>query len=436
MSEGSTSSSKSGTAPSEASSVHSDSDGLEKLCRRVHRKLAVSVKDSLSVAEHQNAVVVMLKARDILLRGCELSQSAHTSLLCSGIAVLRRVNSEVETDENGRMLKVTLALVFSLLVLDGGQMDLEQDEFEEVEEDASGKKKRPPRRLMRENEELLTCWGEATLADTVLGRNDTHSSSWNELVRSSSTVSQAALTEARYVKDPHAMTTLQELAVTFFRCKSADMMLNLLSDVDVTAEKTGGKRGAMSFLTLDTVGMLNEANELQEDKLASIVDAAESEAGQATLRDIILSFKLPRVVVGVRRVLMLSREANATATKSYTDILNAAHEAAMRGAAWSWEKDPDQIHKIAAVLAGLAIILAKTPEAIRKGDAFSGRVLMPFIECAPPSPGAVRLGLVEETGEWVVFSVSDAAKPRIRFRGVGFEGFCEAALLFSKNVRT
>eukprot|EP00966_Prymnesium_polylepis_P142577 3291770-Prymnesium_polylepis.1 len=174
-------------------------------------------------------------------------------------------------------------------------MDLEQDEFEEVQENASGKKNHPPRRLMRENEELLACWREAALADTVLGRNDTHSSSWNELVRSSSTVSQAALAEARYVKDPHAMTTLQELAVTFFRCKSAYMMLNLLSDVDVTAEKTGGKRGAMSFLTLDTVGMLNEANELQEDKWASIVDAAESEAGQATLRDIILSFKLPRM---------------------------------------------------------------------------------------------------------------------------------------------
>ncbi len=430
------SSSKSDTAPSEASSVHSDSDGLERLCRRVHRKLAVSIKDSLSVAEHQAAAGLMMKSRDMLLRGCELSQSAHTSLLCSGVAVLRRVNTDVETEETCRLLKVTLALLFSLLVLSGGQTELEQDEFEQVEEDASGKKKRPPRRLMREDEELLACWGEATLADTVIARDENHASSWSELVRSSSSVCQAALKEARYVKDPDAMALLQDLAVTFFRCKSADMMLNLLSDVDVRAEKTGGKRDALSFLTLDTVGMLNEANELQEDKLASIVDAAESEAGQATLRDIILSFKLPRLVVGVRRVLMLSREANATATKSYTETLNAAHEAAMRGADWTWANDSDEIHKISAVLAGLAIILAKTPDAIRKGDAFSGRLVLPFIECSPPSAGVVRLGLVEETGEWVVFSVSDAGTPRVRFRGVGFGGFCESALLFSKNIRT
>ena len=154
------------------------------------------------------------------------------------------------------------------------------------------------------------------------------------------------------------------------------------------------------------------------------------------LRDLILSFKLPQGVVGVRRTLLLSRETNAHATKSYTDVLNSAHEAAMRGANWEWQSDPDQIHKMSAVLAGLAVILAKTQDNVRKGDAFAGRVGLPFVDCPPPPPGVLRLGLVSSTGDWVVYKTNGAGKPKIKCRSTGFEGFCECALLFAQSVRT
>jgi hypothetical protein len=154
------------------------------------------------------------------------------------------------------------------------------------------------------------------------------------------------------------------------------------------------------------------------------------------LRDLILSFKLPQGVVGVRRTLLLSREANQLATKSYTDALNAAHEAAMRGANWSWESDPDQIHKMSAVLAGLAVILAKTSDSVRKGNAFAGRVGLPFVDCTPPPPGVLRLGLVSSTGDWVVYKTNSSGKPRVTCRSTGFDGFCECVLLFSQSVRT
>lgn len=154
------------------------------------------------------------------------------------------------------------------------------------------------------------------------------------------------------------------------------------------------------------------------------------------LRDLILSFKLPQGVVGVRRTLLLGRETNALATKSYTEALNAAHEAAMRGANWEWESDPDQIHKMCAVLSGLAVILGKTPENVRKGDAFAGRVGLPFVDSAPPPPGVLRLGLVSSTGDWVVYKTNSAGRPKVSCRSAGFEGFCECVLLFSQSVRS
>lgn len=154
------------------------------------------------------------------------------------------------------------------------------------------------------------------------------------------------------------------------------------------------------------------------------------------LRDLILSFKLPQGVVGVRRTLLLSREANALATKAYTELLNAAHEAAMRGANWSWESDPDPVHKLCAVLAGMAVILAKTADAVRKGDAFMGRVTLPFIDCAPPPAGVSRLGLVASAGDWAVFKISQSGKARVNYRGHAMDGFKQAALLFARTVRS
>ena len=86
--------------------------------------------------------------------------------------------------------------------------------------------------------------------------------------------------------------------------------------------------------------------------------------------------------------------------------------------------------------AGLAVILAKTQDNVRKGDAFAGRVGLPFVDCAPPPPGVLRLGLVSSTGDWVVYKTNSAGTPKIKCRSTGFEGFCECALLFAQSVRT
>jgi hypothetical protein len=258
-------------------------------------------------------------------------------------------------------------------------------------------------------------------------------SSWDTTLRSDSAVSNAALKEARYVKDENAMQQMGVLSDVFLRTSAAAMMNSLINNATRPSRRSPAE-DTRSFLTLDTVSMLNSANEMQDEKLMALADAAESEAGQAVLRDMILSFKLPTKAVGVRRCVCLTREANAFATKQYPEILNGAHEAAMRGAIWSYESDPDPIHKMSALLAGLALVICKQKDDIRKGSAFGGRVVLPFIDCPPVPPSVSRMGLVSDTGDWVVYTTDKIGNPKIRYKSPGYSGFCECVLLLSKSL--
>lgn len=152
------------------------------------------------------------------------------------------------------------------------------------------------------------------------------------------------------------------------------------------------------------------------------------------LRDIILSFKLPTGALGVRRSVCLTREANTHATKQYPDILNGAHEAAMRGAVWSYESDPDTIHKMSALLAGLAVAISKNKDDIRKGYAFGGRVILPFVDTPPPPPSVLRMSLVTGTDEWVIYSTNKIGTPKLKYKSAGYAGFCECILLLTKTL--
>ena len=104
----------------------------------------------------------------------------------------------------------------------------------------------------------------------------------------------------------------------------------------------------------------------------------------------------------------------------------------MRGAVWEWDHTEKELHKVCALLAGLAIMLAsKTQDAVRKEDAFNGRVQLPFIETKPPKPGSRRIALIPCRNEWVVYSLDKSFKPKVQFRQAGFEGLCQSILLFT-----
>ena len=152
------------------------------------------------------------------------------------------------------------------------------------------------------------------------------------------------------------------------------------------------------------------------------------------LRDLILSFKLPRSVVGMRRTCLLSRESNRLATEQHSATLGVAHDAAMRGARWSWEKDADPTHRMCALLAGLAVQLCDDAQSVRKDDMCKGRVVLPFLETHAPSAGTVRLQLLEHSHEWVVYTLDRKGKPKVRLRQRGFEGMVQAVLAFSRTI--
>ena len=144
----------------------------------------------------------------------------------------------------------------------------------------------------------------------------------------------------------------------------------------------------------------------------------------------ILSFKLPRQVVGVRRTCLLTRDSNRIATEKFPDILGGAHDCAMRGAKWTWEKDEDRVHKMCALLAGIAVQMCRNAQSVRKDDMYRGRLQLPFLETQPAEPSAVRMALLEHSNEWVVYQMSAKAVPVVKLRQQGFDGMVSAALQF------
>ena len=283
---------------------------------------------------------------------------------------------------------------------------------------------------------------------------------------------RACVTEAARLGAQGTLARVSELAQMFFRCSTLSLQYNMLTACDAS---NGPDR---SFLTLSSLELLTGANdELQQQRLANIVDSGESEAGQQVckltvnsapspvhtytntqthtntcpaltfpslalcncsqvLRDLILSFTLPQSVVGVRRTPLLGREANRIATEQYSTELGNAHEAAMRGAEWSWKEDKEELHKMCALLSGLCILFAGrggSADIIRKNDAFMGRVRLPFLETTMPAPGVKLMGFIPHHNEWLVYKVNKKQKVEVLLKDYGFEGLCQAALLMTSE---
>ena len=153
------------------------------------------------------------------------------------------------------------------------------------------------------------------------------------------------------------------------------------------------------------------------------------------LRDLILSFKLPRAVVGVRRTCLLSRESNLIASEQHATTLGAAHDAAMRGARWTWEKDEDPVHKMCALLAGLAVQMCDHSQSIRKDDMFKGRVLLPFLETRPAASRLPRMQLLEHSHEWVVYTLDHRGRAKVRLRQAGYDGMVQCVLAIAGTMQ-
>jgi hypothetical protein len=192
-----------------------------------------------------------------------------------------------------------------------------------------------------------------------------------------------------------------------------------------------------NFVSLGVASFLAEANDDQHRHLYYVAKCGESERGQQMFRDFILSFKLSRSIIGVRRTALLTRKSNALAnrTDGCADVLAEAHQAAMRGTLWTWEHDDNELNKMCALLAGLAICTFNAGDEIRTADVFAGRVLLPFLKTPSPGVGAHQLVLIAHTHEWVVCHTDKRGTMHVDLRARGFGGMCDAVELFRRKLR-
>jgi hypothetical protein len=402
----------------------------------VHKKLSVLQDTAMPVARHKSAVNTMLSLRDMLLKGAEASQVSKMLLTCAGIVSMKRRIHAVDDECHTKLFKTTQTLIFSLIVLmEARKKDAEpphckspvrdiDDESSKVSEDDDQPEAKRSRRE-RDDTLLIRAWKSSCLQDCIFENEQAPPpSSWTALLKSDAAVCRAALGEACHMTSENAMDAVDTLSEVFFRASASALSSSMLGGC---VSRDG------DFLTLDMAAILRDAN--REKTLSNLADAGESEAGQAVLRDLILSFKLPCDAIGVRRTLLLTREANTRATKEYPEVLNGAHEAAMRGASWSWQEDSDAIHKMCALLSGLALIITKGKDDSRKGSAFNGRICLPFIDAPVQDADKQRLTLLRDSATWVVFSPMPNGKPRVSYSGHGMDGFCDAVLIFLRNIR-
>ena len=388
-----------------------------KLAQRIQRKLAAPLIETLAVASHKAASETMAELHTQLIDGAILDQSGKMCLTCAGIGVCKRIATDLEMPDANDQLRTTLALLYVLIVMASGPVD----------PPTGASSSDDPMELEEPKEDLIEIWSNHSVADVLYATATSATTSWTDELKDPAALCRACLANAFKNGSQMSMDDISVAGANFFRASAQAMATSLFNCCSPQGD---------DFLTLGSASFLCKANDNKSEKLTAIVDVAESEAGQSVLRDIILSFTLPRKVLGVRRVALLTRDANAKATADYTEILNSAHEAAMRAANYCWAEDTNEIHQMSALLAGIAVLLAKGQQSIRKDDAFSGRVDLPFLETRPPPAGVPRMALLEATAEWIVYSTNPkTGKPDVQLRAEGFEGLCQAAILFVSHLQ-
>lgn len=253
------------------------------------------------------------------------------------------------------------------------------------------------------------------------------SSSWSSVLAEPGALANAAVRAAgSLLNDTSSGEAFEEFARLgrlFAESTAAQMKVQLL-------------KSNADFMSLATrrIGQISAAD--RENALFSVVSAAESESGQSVLRDLVVSFLLPKRAVGQRRTLLLSRDVAAKASKNYPWVASLAHEVAMQGAEYVFKHSKSELRRTCALLAGLAMLTTSgTDDTIRKATAFNGLVQLPFLETVPPkSRKQPRLSLVSTNRAWVLYTLSSSGKPVVEVSNRGFEGLVLALLSFRETI--
>lgn len=210
--------------------------------------------------------------------------------------------------------------------------------------------------------------------------------------------SSDALEAAREACD-EAVGCLPDLAAS---ARGIDVMraaLELFACVSVRAERARllAETGDDEF---DHLGAAPDERERTAEGIAALLRAAESDAGKMVLNDMIVSLRAPLRLVSLRRTLLMSQKAASRCAENDLDMVTQAHSMAQRGVESVYASAQDEATKVAAVLSALAVSLAKSEGDVRRGDAFAGKVQLPFLATrARPDVESVLL-YVEDCDAW------------------------------------
>lgn len=407
--------------------------------------------------QHVDAAILLQRTHNALIDGASLGRASQTMLLCVVSSLHRRIvrmenDAFFAVDEHVRQeLNIgreefarTATLVFVVIAtgdmvargstqIDGDAAQRELDECTQralwVELCKPPSKKRPAEEpeTVVEGEEPDPAVLERMRIEQLVGRPmlaEETSSGWRRMLYEPGTTAGAAVRLASsLLAEAFDERPFRGLMATFARSSAQQMCVQMLRSTN-----------DCDFLTLSARAVAVVASDDRDDALMTLVQAGESEMGQQVLRDLMLSFLLPKSVVGVRRTLALTREASTAATAAFPFITEIAHQTAMQGCEYVWKYSECELKRMCALLAGIAMLTTRgTDDLVRKATAFSGLFQLPFLETITPIPRRYRIALVPTTRSWVLYNISAKGTPHVQLSKRGFDGLLFAVLAFRER---
>ena len=440
-----------GSVESAASSAHSGqrraAASIADLVKKLHSKLGHS--NALSLTDHLKAAKILCSIRNRLANDETIDSKTLILLLCSGIACHRRWSvgdvgettagssakneaDELKMNEEAReLVRASATRIFVLLCVAERQKGQPHEVAASREAVAAAglssvwaqiappppkKKKAKPAKGAPAAEE-----------EEEEPEDRREEPSWSIATHlTAGEVARHALLLGVDCLEDEALTAIDGLMGMFYRNAGANMAASMLMP-----------SGNQDFVSLSLAKSMAELKgEERSKRLMALAIAAESEAGQSIVRDLLLSFLLPASHAGVRRTLLLTRACSTRAGVDYPELTSRGHEVAMAGSEWIWENGTDELERLCCLMAGLAVLTTKGGEdPIRKQDAFCGRMQLPFLETAPPPPEAMRITLIPHAKRWVLYRLDQRGMPRILCSLRGFDGFCDVALQLVASLR-
>ena len=422
--------SRNGMSGNKESSSSGSGSKLDECIQRLSRRVGRSF--DLTTKAHENGVRVLLQIRDKIFNGQQASADCNILLVCCGVSMERRRLLKGEKDECYEDYMRTAVLIFVTVCLIEHQRrgELEDEEadrhveilrrsssmslwsrvrFSKLVDDAAATAIHRPDAAAAVSQ-VAVLDPTSTVTSVPKSKNELRpwkdvieemDKEWKSAPMGDGEVAYAAVCSGVMLLEKDDIKIFEALSEIFYRHTALQLASKSLNDA-----------ASANFLSLSAVAYCGTINSegVSQSKCKALISAGESEAGQQVMRDMVLSFLLPSSLVRVRRTLLLSREVAAKATVDYTDIVQFAHETAMEGLEWTWEHSKHPLKLTCALLTAIACLTTREgDDPIRKADAFSGLVNLPFFNTSNVPQKKMRVALVPESRRWVLFSMEKGA---------------------------